>query len=541
MRRFSLWLLAITAAVCALPSLLNLMGVDFGLTHALPGAVEAPSMVVHNRSGELSHTLIEWSAVIMALFTAVAAMVHFRVTGSLVSPVIGFALFWTGVLDAFHAISGNYQQFSTVADVNFEPFTWTISRLFQAAIPLTGAMILLMRRKGPRVRRGLPVVGLMGVGFGAAALMLVGYLASSGRLPNTTFPGHWVKRPFDIAPLLLYALGGAVVYKKLYARYRTLGTAALWISTIPGIVSQAHVAFSSRELYDNHFMIAHGLKLLCYLVPLAGLMYDLVLADHTRVRVVAKLKWAHAALFERNGELMALNRELRAKNEELDEFTYVASHDLQEPLRKLLTFGDLLVKDLGGELPERAARDLHHIRDAAARMRTLVRDLLQLSRSINSEMSKRRVSLADCVDRAIAALDISVAECGAKIEKGGLPDVEGDLTLLTQLYQNLIGNALKFRGEAAPEVALTAQRAGKEWVFGVRDNGIGVEPEFAKQVFAPFKRLQSRAKYEGTGIGLAICEKTVKRHGGRIWVEPAEPHGSHFKFTLGDVVEAETT
>ncbi|MGD8452838.1 MAG: ATP-binding protein [Phycisphaerae bacterium] len=238
-------------------------------------------------------------------------------------------------------------------------------------------------------------------------------------------------------------------------------------------------------------------------------------------------------------QLSEANEALAQKNAELDEFSYVASHDIQEPLRKLISFSELLRGDLGGDLPEAAAKDLDYITDAARRMQTLVQDLLKLSRAGRTELKRTRVSLGECVDRALTALAGRIEQTSAEVTCDDLPEVDGDITLLTQLYQNLIGNALKFvPGEQRPAVHVTAERSNGGWTLGVRDNGIGIAPEYAEQIFSPFKRLHGRSEYEGSGIGLAICRKTVERHGGRIWVESQPGDGAHFRFTLNTDQEA---
>lgn len=243
----------------------------------------------------------------------------------------------------------------------------------------------------------------------------------------------------------------------------------------------------------------------------------------------------HRAIVETanvNRKLAETNETLEEKNKELDQFTYIASHDLQEPVRKLVSFGSLLKQDLGRDLNENAARDLEFILDAAKRMKNLVQALLELSRVGRAAMKKEEVSLDDCADAALNALGLRIEDTKAKITRDELPQVTGDPTMLTQLYQNLIGNSLKFIKEKQPVIHLTAVREGEKWVLGVRDNGIGMKPEYAERVFQPFQRLHNRSEYEGTGIGLSICKKTVQRHGGDIWVESELGHGAHFRFTL---------
>lgn len=231
--------------------------------------------------------------------------------------------------------------------------------------------------------------------------------------------------------------------------------------------------------------------------------------------------------------------ELARINAELDEFTFVASHDLQEPLRKLLAFSDWLRRDLGDDCSPRVEQDLEFIIDAVSRMQGLVQALLALSRTGRVSLSRKWVGLDAVAKQALENLEITIREKQALIESDPLPEVWGDPTMLTQLYQNLIGNALKFNGPRPPKIRLTARKENKSWVFGVQDEGIGVKPEYAEQIFQPFKRLHGRGKYEGSGIGLSICRKVVDRHGGQIWVESEEGRGAHFLFTLSGGVGEE--
>jgi PAS domain S-box-containing protein len=227
-------------------------------------------------------------------------------------------------------------------------------------------------------------------------------------------------------------------------------------------------------------------------------------------------------------------KNLAAANAELEEFSSVASHDLQEPIRNLLSYVALLQEDLPGDLPPDAVQDLEYIKRSAARMQELVQDLLTLSRVGRRELEVGDVVLEDCVKESLAALDVALRESDAVCEFARLPNVRGDRRLLTQLYQNLISNANKFRQKGtSPKIQLTAERGPLgEWVFGVRDNGIGIPPQYAEEVFTPFKRLHGRQQYGGSGVGLAICRKAVERHGGRIWVESELGQGAYFQFTL---------
>lgn len=231
-------------------------------------------------------------------------------------------------------------------------------------------------------------------------------------------------------------------------------------------------------------------------------------------------------------ELEGYAEELERTNRELNRFATVASHDLQEPLRKIAAFSSLLRRRYQGRLDPEADRSLDFLVDAAGRMRTLIDDLLTYSRASSRPLDHVSVDLERIARDAVTGLDIVIAESEARIEIGPLPSVEGDPMLLNLLFQNLISNAIKYRGSAAPEISVTAGRIDDVWTVCVADNGIGMEAKFFEKIFAPFQRLHGREDYAGTGIGLAICQQAVERHGGRIWLESEPGTGSRFYFTL---------
>jgi signal transduction histidine kinase len=230
--------------------------------------------------------------------------------------------------------------------------------------------------------------------------------------------------------------------------------------------------------------------------------------------------------------LRAAQSDLERSNAELEQFAYVASHDLQEPLRKVASFCQLLQRRYGGQLDERADQYIGFAVDGAKRMQDLINDLLAFSRVGRSTQAMTSVDCAALVARAESNLATVIEESGAQIRTGLLPRVHGDPALLGQVFQNLIGNALKYRGEAAPVVELDARRDGPMWELRCSDNGIGIDPEYAERIFVLFQRLHGRGEYEGTGIGLAMCRKIVEHHGGRIWLDPIPGPGSTFRFTL---------
>jgi PAS domain S-box-containing protein len=224
--------------------------------------------------------------------------------------------------------------------------------------------------------------------------------------------------------------------------------------------------------------------------------------------------------------------ELERSNAELEQFAYVASHDLQEPLRMVTSYAQLLAKRYQGKLDADADEFIGYIVGGASRMYDLINDLLVYSR-VNSQAQKiEEADLQDVLERVLNNLRPVIESSGAIITHDPLPTVMANGFQLEQLFQNLISNAVKFRSEQSPRVHVTAKQKRKQWVFSVQDNGIGVDPQHRERIFVIFKRLHSQAEYPGTGIGLAICRKIVERHGGKMWVESQPGKGSTFYFTL---------
>ncbi|GIE35434.1 histidine kinase [Actinoplanes italicus] len=224
---------------------------------------------------------------------------------------------------------------------------------------------------------------------------------------------------------------------------------------------------------------------------------------------------------------------LARSNADLEQFAYVASHDLQEPLRKVASFCQMLQRRYAGSLDDRAQQYIAFAVDGATRMQRLITDLLTFSRIGRVYDSSKPVDLGSLVDQVEQTLAATIEETGARIDRPDLPTVQGDATLLAMLWQNLIGNALKFRHpDRPPHVTISAASVADEWSFTVSDNGIGVDAEFADKIFVIFQRLHPREKYSGTGIGLAICKRVVEHHGGAISVDTTRTDGTTFAFTI---------
>ena len=230
--------------------------------------------------------------------------------------------------------------------------------------------------------------------------------------------------------------------------------------------------------------------------------------------------------------LRSAYEQLERTNRELDRFAAVASHDLQEPLRKISAFSSLIQKRYAGVLDEDGVRSLSYLVDAAERMQQLITDLLEYSKMASQPLQMESVDMKGLFDEVLEQLDSAIRESEAQIEIGHLPQIRADRTLLGQVFQNLVGNAVKYRTETPPMIVVGADKDDEFWTIWVKDNGIGMDPKFAEKVFAPFQRLHTRGEYPGTGIGLAIVQQAIERHGGRTWVESEPGEGSTFYFSL---------
>jgi PAS domain S-box-containing protein len=244
------------------------------------------------------------------------------------------------------------------------------------------------------------------------------------------------------------------------------------------------------------------------------------------------LKHAEAEVVRVNADLQRTNERLARSNEDLERFAFIASHDLQEPLRMITAYAQLLVRSYPTQFEGEGNMFVRNIVDGATRMRGLLADLLAYS-EIDSDAAEpaHRVDLNEVLETVRQNLKVAVEEAGAEIASGPLPAVTGYTVHFVQLFQNLVANAIKYRGQQPPRIQISCERGGGGWRFAVADNGLGIDPEYHTRIFGIFKRLHGK-KIPGTGIGLAICQRVVERYGGQIWVESERGRGATFCFTI---------
>ncbi len=509
------------------------MGVDFGIASSeisakeLLGSTskEIEHIMHENFAAQVTHILLEWSTVCIAFFTVILIYMHFRIKGDVSTLIIGLAFFCSGVLDLFHTLA-DAQLLIKVEDYSsFIPFTWTLSRFLYAFILITGVTIAFLMKKrkiGKNDGRILIVTGLV---FGLIAYLAIHISAVSENLPQTIYPDNIIVRPFDIGPLVLFIFAGIYVFPRFYKSERSIFAGAILLCAIPGIASEMHIAFGSERLLDNHFIIAHSLKIFQFLVPFSGLVLDYFVTYQKEMKAVIALESAQLSLRDKT-------LELEDKNKELERFAFIVSHDLQQPISNVGSFIELFKKEYYGNLEEGAKKYIDYIDLATGRIKGLVKGLLDYSRIGKSE-EKEKIDCSLMMNEILEDLGFLIKDCQAEIEIKELPIVEAYRVELRLLLQNLLSNSLKYRREDAhPIISIRSNEEEKNWEFAVEDNGIGIEEKYKEKIFIIFQRLHSNSEYEESGIGLAHCKKIIDLHGGKIWVESDGLKGTTFLFTI---------
>lgn len=527
-RHWRLTTALVVALLCAAPwALHSLAGVDFGA----PGeGFDADAQ------GPLVHSLLEAVASSAALMAGILALAQFGVRRDLVTPIVGLSLFWAGIMDGFHILASD-RLISGVAPLeNLAPFSWALARTVTALLLLVGGLIALRTSEAAASRR-FPALMVFNLAFGVGAVVLMIVTTSLETLPRMHYPDALVARPFDVAPALLFLAAGIGVFPLLHARQREAFSFALWLSVLPHLAAQGHMAFGSEQLFDHDFMAAHGLKVLAYLVPFAGAVAS-YLSIHAEQRA-GRRRLQHEVDERRIAErrLADYARELESRNRDLDEFAYVASHDLRTPLQGVRTLAEWIDEDAAEHLPEESRAHLEQLQGRVKRLERLLDDLLAYSRAGRRHETPTGVDVRELV-QDIAQMYEST---GARIEViGAMPRLHTHCAPLEQVLRNLIGNAIKHNAGQDVRVWVTCRDGPQAYEFAVRDNGPGIDPRFHDKIFKMFETLHPRDSVEGSGMGLAIIRRILGAYGQSVSVESVEGEGAVFRFSWPKSLEPES-
>ena len=490
-----------------LPGLLMLVGVDFSsnpLPLPLDKLANMPPYAIadatfYSLSGAFTHTILEWTAFCLASFTVILAFSHYKLTRDVTTPIIAVALFCSGIMDAFHTLAADRLIHAVADNRDLIPFTWAMSRMFNAIIMVVGISLFLFKGVD-RFKMTVGTIIGISVVFGLAAYGIIYYCANSANLPQTQFPNAWITRPYDVIPLVLYVVAGLSVYRLFYKKVPSLFSHALILSVIVEVAIEAHMAFGSSQLFDAHFNVAHFLKIIAYCVPLLGLILDYIRTYRQSI--------------ETQNELKVRGLELERSNQELDKFAYVASHDLKAPLRSINNLAHWLEEDLEEHLHGDTKDNMVLLHNRVGRLEVLLDQLLQYSRVGRKKIKIQEVNVGELIEDTVDLLD---APKGFEIViEGNMPVIWAPKFALEQVFMNIISNAIKHHESTTGRIVVWATQHDTYYTFNVKDDGPGFSPEYNNKIFEMFQTLKPRDEIEGSGMGLALVKKVVEHYGGDI-------------------------
>ncbi|MCH8814996.1 MAG: GHKL domain-containing protein [Chloroflexi bacterium] len=489
------------------------------------------------------HTLMETVASTLALFVGVTALVRFVTKRDNMFLFIGTAFLGTAMLDGYHAIvtSSAFHDLWPSAPSHLIPWSWIASRLFLSVLLFLSWWAWTREsRLGESGRISERVVWIA-----VAVLTLASFLFFAlFPLPRAYYPEIVFHRPEEFLPALFFGLA-LVGYLRKGRWKEDPFEHWLVLSLIVGFMAQAMFMPLSGRIFDYEFDAAHLLKKVSYVFVLIGLLVSMYHIFGQAERDKRSLAKANTVLEGEIGDrkraeadLAVRAEELARSNKELEDFTYVASHDLKEPVRGIEAFSTFLKDRHGDKLDDEANRYIDVVRRNAVRMKQLIEDLLSLSRIDRLEQNFERVEAGSLIAEVCEYLDFALDEKSVDLRiQPELPSIICDQVRLKEVFHNLLSNAVKFSDKAEPVVEISCASSNGDHVFSVQDNGIGIAEEHRDTIFKIFQRLNRREDYEGTGAGLTICKKIVEAHGGKIWVDSELGQGSTFSFTIPSTLQ----
>lgn len=466
-------------------------------------------------SSEL-HTVMETLATLLALLVGVLALIRYYSRPAATFLFVGTAFLGTAALDGYHAVVTSVwaQGWLPSSLPSLSPWSWVASRIYLSVMLFLAWFFWRREEKSKQASVGSARWVYLAVG--AAALASFVFFAFVP-LPRAHYPELVFHRPQELVAAAFFLM--ALVGHLHKGRWRHSPFEHwLILALIVSFMAQAMFMSFSGQIFDAEFDAAHILKKASYICVLTGLLVSMF-------RMYRRVSMTSSELAVRTGQLTR-------SNQELERFASVAAHDLQEPLRKVRSFGDMLVTDAGPDLEPEARRHLDRMVDAAQRMQVLIDDLLTYSRVSTRGQPAQYVNLIEVIDEV--RRELSLEPPSVVLSIGRLPTVWADRMQMTQLFRNLISNSVKYRKRGEPaRIMISTDDVSPGWMTVVlSDEGIGFDPDHAERIFGIFERLHGRSDYPGTGMGLALCRRIVERHGGTIRAEGGSGAGATFCFDL---------
>ena len=537
------WAAGVTL-ICVLPILLMGLGVDFSteikpLLIADTGAMTQSSLgeAVHAAArGNYTHTLLEWSATASAVFLFALAMMQFRLTRESSLMIIGIALLCAGAMDAFHTLAADRLISAQADNKDLIPFTWAICRMFNAVIQLVGVTIVVLsfRRGGGQISPA-GMVAISGV-FVLTAYLIIDYCANTATLPQTMFPDNIIKRPFDIYPIIPYAINALVVFPMYLRLHRNVFSYMLLIALIPDIATELYMAFGSTSLHDSAFNVAHATKAFSYMIPVIGLFIDYV---QTYARQAQLSEERQVLISPLENAVEEAERASRVKSDFLANMSY----ELRTPMNSIMGFTKRLIKRLPEQIGERDMDALLTVDRNAEHLLILINDILDLSKieAGRVELKYTVFDLSEVVQHATKELTPTAEAKGLRVELDLSEDtalnVQADSVKCRQMVNNLISNAIKYTDQGHITVSLRKvvdPELGDAAQIRVVDSGVGIREEDRDRLFLRFMQVDQNSdrRVGGTGLGLVIVKHYAELHGGRLEFTSEYGVGSDFWITI---------